>query len=87
MKLALRVFFFSTGMRGPPGETGSEGPAGKQGPPGITGRTGDKGPPGPPGQQGPTGPQGLQVITECNAYCTIWRVFILTRYMSIAQTG
>ena len=50
-------------LKGPKGETGTQGPQGLKGDTGLTGPKGDKGDPGPAGPAGPkgeTGPQGPQ---------------------------
>jgi hypothetical protein len=47
-----------SGLVGPKGETGSQGPIGPIGPKGDTGNTGPQGAVGPQGIAGPTGPKG-----------------------------
>ncbi|MDE3167811.1 MAG: collagen-like protein [Acidobacteriota bacterium] len=53
----LEVVF--TGVVGPPGLQGLQGPAGATGPQGLPGLTGPIGPSGPTGAQGPTGAMGV----------------------------
>ena len=48
----------ATGLQGPAGATGAQGPTGPQGPAGATGPTGPQGPAGEAGAQGPTGATG-----------------------------
>lgn len=48
-----------TGLMGPPGEAGAEGPEGPEGQAGAPGPEGPMGPQGEPGIQGPIGPQGM----------------------------